>query len=189
MCKDKELPGSYYHFPQRIDILVQIHVMMQKGRATGLLLAILLWCTHAMAQPTQVQMKKLQGYFFSGSEAMLKKGVNCFVVQQKKDFEKFFGKNRADTPSFSKEWMLILVMPATKKDIQLEFERISMKAGDFIEVYCDFGKLKGKGLPYEANPIAVCVIPRYDSIHTVRFYEERRKGLEPVETVTLKNVR
>ena len=97
---------------------------------------LLVFCFSAsFAQPTPVQMKKLQGYFFSGSESMLKNGVNCFVVQKEQDFEKLFGKNRPDTPQFSKEWMLVLVMPATKKDIQLDFIKVSMKAGTFIEVY------------------------------------------------------
>ncbi|MCB9046335.1 MAG: hypothetical protein H6550_09365 [Chitinophagales bacterium] len=131
-------------------------------------------------------MKKLQGYYFSGNESVLKDGVNCFVIQKKQDFEKLFGKGRTDTPSFSKEWMLILLMPATKKDIELEFIRVSMKAGTFIEVYCDLNKLRGKLLTYEANPIAVCTIPKFDGIKDINFYEERKKGLELVESVQVK---
>ena len=138
------------------------------------------------AQPTPVQMKKLQGYYFSGNESVLKDGVNCFVIQKKQDFEKLFGKGRTDTPSFSKEWMLILLMPATKKDIELEFIRVSMKAGTFIEVYCDLNKLRGKLLTYEANPIAVCTIPKFDGIKDINFYEERKKGLELIESVQVK---
>lgn len=138
------------------------------------------------AQPTQVQMKKLSGYFFSGSDAILKDGVNYFVIQKKQDFEKLFGKDRADTPQFSKEWMLVLVMPATRKDILLEFNRISMKAGTFIEVYCDLNKLRGKMLTYDANPIAICTIPRFAGVKTINFYEERKRGLELVESVEVK---
>lgn len=140
----------------------------------------------AFAQPSPVQMKKLQGYFFSGSESMLKDGVNCFVVQKKQDFEKLFGKGRADTPQFSKEWMLVLVMPATKKDIHLDFIRVSMKAGSFIEVYCDLNKLKGKLLTYETNPLVLCTIPKSEGIKTINFYEERKRGLELVESVEVK---
>lgn len=147
---------------------------------------LMLFSLSAFAQPSPVQMKKLQGYFFSGSESILKDGVNCFVVQKKQDFERLFGKDRPDTPQFSKEWMLVLVMPATKKDIQLEFVRVSMKAGTFIEVYCDLNKLRGKMLTYEANPIAICTIPKFEGIKTINFYEERKRGLELVESVVVK---
>lgn len=140
----------------------------------------------ANAQPTEVQAKKLSGYFFSGSDAMLQDGPNCFVITKKQEFERLFGKGRADTPHFSKEWMLVLLMPATKKDIQLEFNRISMKAGTFVEVYCDFNKLRGKNLTYEINPIAVCTIPRFEKVKTINFYEERKKGLELVTSVEVK---
>ncbi|HEY9176623.1 MAG TPA: hypothetical protein VIN07_02985, partial [Flavipsychrobacter sp.] len=64
---------------------------------------IMLLGTVSVAQPTEVHMKKLQGYFFSGSDAMLKDGPNCFVITRLQEFEKFFGKGRADTPQFSKE--------------------------------------------------------------------------------------
>lgn len=144
---------------------------------------------HAYAQPSQVPMKKQNGYFFSGKESMLDDGVNCFVITEPKEFEALFGRNRSDTPHFHKEWMIVLVMPATKKDIQLDFTRISMKAGTFVEVYCDLNKLKGKQLTYEANPIAVCTIPRYDKVKEVNFYEERRKGLEIMKSVEIKQRR
>lgn len=153
---------------------------------TILLVVVLLLAKDAFAQPTPVQMTRKPNYFFSGSDAMLEKGVNCFVVRSIKDFERFFGKNRADTPQFSKEWMLILVMPATKKDIVLEFNRVSMKAGTFIEVYCNLNKLKGKQLTYEMNPLAVCTIPRFDKVKTVNFYEERKQGLELMTTTNIK---
>lgn len=151
------------------------------------LILVIVFSGVATAQPTEVQAKKLSGYFFSGSDAMLKEGPNCFVITKKQEFEKFFGKGRADTPHFSKEWMLVLLMPATKKDIQLEFNRISMKAGTFVEVYCDFNKLRGKMLTYETNPIAVCTIPRFEKVKTINFYEERKKGLELVTSVEVKH--
>lgn len=140
----------------------------------------------AFAQPTEVPMKKLSGYFFSGDESKLKDGVNYFVIDKKREFEMLFGKGRADTPHFSKEWMLVLVMPATKKDIQLEFNRVSMRAGTFVEVYCDLNKLRGKLMTYQANPIAVCTIPKYESVKKVNFFEERRKGLEPVASIEVR---
>lgn len=155
----------------------------------NLLLLTVLYQTSVFAQPSPVPIQKHPGYFFSGSDAMLDDGVNCFVVQDLKEFEKFFGKNRTDTPSFSKEWMLILVMPSTQKDINLDFSRISMKAGTFIEVYCDLNQLKGKKLTYEINPMAVCTIPRYEKVQVINFYEERKRGLELIEKVDIKQRR
>ena len=149
-------------------------------------LLMIMLSVSADAQPTEIQAKMLSGYFFSGSESMLKDGPNCFVISKKQEFEKFFGKGRSDTPHFSKEWMLVLIMPATKKDIQLEFNRISMKAGTFIEVYCDFNKLRGKMLTYETYPLAVCTIPKFERIKTINFYEERKKGLELVTAVEVR---
>lgn len=142
------------------------------------------------AQPTEVPMKKVSGFFFSGDQTMLQHGVNFFVLQKKQEFEKLFGKGGADTPNFAKEWMLVMVMPATKKDVQLEYNSISMKAGTFVEVYCDLNKLRGKMLTYKANPIAVCIIPKYESVKTVNFYEERKKNeLSLVSSVEVKQRR
>lgn len=141
----------------------------------------------AFAQPQQVQMRKLQGYYYNGSDARLKDGVNCFVIADKKEYIRHFGSGRSDMPNFEKNWLLILVMPATKKDIFLDFNSVSMKAGNFIEVYCDFNKLRGKQLTYEANPLAVCMIPAFKKIDVVNFYEERKRGLELAEKVEVKH--
>lgn len=157
---------------------------MQRILATIMMLFL---AAGTSAQPTEVQAKMLSGYYFSGNEDMLKPGPNCFVISKRQEFEKLFGTGRSDTPHFSKEWMLVLLMPATKKDIQLEFNRISMKAGTFIEVYCDFNKLRGKMMTYEAYPIAVCTIPKFPRVKTINFYEERKKGLMLVNTVEVKH--
>ena len=139
------------------------------------------------AQPQQIQMRKLQGYYYNGSESRLKKGVNCFVVTDKKEYVRHFGTGRSDMPNFEKNWILILVMPSTKKDIFLDFNSVSMKAGSFIEVYCDFNKLKGKQLTYETNPLAVCMIPTFNNVNKVNFYEEIKKGLELAASIEVKH--
>lgn len=159
---------------------------MYRNIRVVVLLFTMLLSYNIKAQPSEVPMKKHSGYFFSGEAGMLKPGVNFFVIQRKNEFEKLFGKGRADTPHFSKEWMLVMVMPATRKDIQLEYNRISMRAGTFVEVYCDLNKLRGKQLTYEANPIAVCTIPKYPAVKTINFFEERKKGLEPVATIEVR---
>ena len=159
---------------------------MTKKLSFILVIFLMFLFKNTFAQPTEVQMKKQSGYIFVGDEKNLQDGVNYFVLQRKQDFYKMFGKGRRDGPDFSKEWMLVMVMPSTKKDIQLEFNRISMKAGTFVEVYCDLNKLRGKLNTYEANPIAVCTIPKFPNVKTVNFYEERKKGLELVATVETK---
>lgn len=131
----------------------------------------------AYAQPTEVEMTPLADHYFVGDEDKLESGVNCFVIEKMKDYEKFFGRTRrADTPHFEKEWMLVLLMPSTKKDIPLKFNKVSMKAGSFIEVYCDLNNLKGGTLTYEHHPIAVCTIPKYEGINKIEFYEENKRG-------------
>ncbi len=147
-----------------------------------ILSTVLLFSTLAtIAQPRQLKLTNKSGYYFSGNDSKLKDGVNCFVVNEQKEYEKLFGRKK--DIDFEKEWMLVLVMPSTKKDIFLQFNRVSMQAGSFIEVYCDFGKLKGKALTYDTNPLAVCTIPKQEDIRTVRFYEEHKGKLHLVETV------
>ncbi len=133
-------------------------------------------------------MTPMQDHYYIGGDRFLDEDVNCFVLQEMEEYLDFFGKTRrADTPDFSKEWMLILIVPQTKKDIQMKFNRVSMKAGSFIEVYCDLGKLKGKILTYEQYPLAACTIPKYSNIKTIKFYEEKKGGgLIHLEDVTVK---
>lgn len=168
-------------------ISANLKPMYNSKTAVVAIILSLLFSATVIAQPRRVEMRKLNGYFFSGNESMLKKGVNCYVITSAKEFEKFFGKGRADTPHFSKEWMLMLVMPATTKDIKLDFDHVSMKAGNFMEVYCDLNKLKGKHLTYEINPLAVCAIPRFESVKTVNFYERRKSGLELMSAIELRH--
>lgn len=154
----------------------------------SILLLTLFTSKAAFAQPLKVEMKPLQDLFFIGDEKLLDDRINCFVLQKRKEYEQFFGTtNRVDTPDFSKEWMLILLVPSTKKDIKMKFNRISMKAGSFIEIYCDLGKLRGGTLTYEHHPIAACTIPISESTRLLKFYEEKKGGgLIHLEDVELK---
>lgn len=123
------------------------------------------------AQPTPVQVKPVKDYFFSGDNNALKKGLNCLIIKNRKQFEKLFGEtDRADTPDFQKEMMLLLLLPATKKEAKLVFRRITMKAGDFIEVYCEVDK-NVQPLTYLYNPLSACIIPKYPGIRHVDFYD------------------
>src|SRR3989442_701763 len=106
----------------------------------------------ARAQPTEVKVKLLEGYYIIGGN-MLKPGLNCMVITERKTFNKLFGETiRPDTPDFNKEWMLVLALPAGWKENKLAFEKISVKAGNFIEVYCSV-KRNEYPLTYLSYPI------------------------------------
>ena len=128
------------------------------------------------AQPQVGSIRPMQDYHFY-SETELKDGINCMVLTNRKQMERIFGKiDRPDTPDFAREYLLVMVMPATKKETGLKYKSMSVKAGEFIEVYCEVN-LKGHRLTYEYNPIAVATIPRQDNIRTIHFFDEKRKRL------------
>lgn len=133
------------------------------------------------AQPTQVQTKTLRDYFFIGEGIDLKSGVNFFAVTTRKQFNRFFGEtNRPDTPNFSKEIMLVMVMPASNHDAKLSFDRVDARAGNFIEVYCNIQQRGGK-LPYTTYPLSVCAIPKYADVKKLRFYNNKMRLIETVD--------
>lgn len=132
------------------------------------------------AQPEKVPIRFLQDYYYYGTTP-LKEGVNAFIVTKRRDFEKLFGKtNRPDTPDFSKEWMVVLAMPKTKWNAKIEIDKVSTKAGSFIEVYThiDDGRRK---YSYDSYPIKVALIPKYKNIKKLNLYEGRK--LHPLTTL------
>jgi hypothetical protein len=132
------------------------------------------------AQPTPVQVKPLYNYDFIGNTE-LKPGVNCFVITNRKQMEKFFGATtRPDTPNFNKEQVLVLVVPATKKDAKLSFDKVDTKAGNFMEVYYT-AKLNLGKLTYTTHPVAVCAIPKYKGVQKVNFYNSDKRLIKSVE--------
>jgi hypothetical protein len=150
------------------------------------LFCTLLCTAAAFAQPTTVQVRHLPDHYFTGGDQNieLKEGINCFVLTNRKQYEKFFGTTtRPDTPQFSKEVMLVLLMPSSKKDSKLAFQRVDMKAGNFIEVYCDVQTNMGKNT-YTTYPVAACAIPRYANVTTMKFYDA--KNMRRITTVPVK---
>lgn len=143
--------------------------------------AIILSSRYAVAQPKPVNVKPLYNYDFVGDGADLKPGVNCFVITQRKHFDKFFGKtNRPDTPHFARENVLVLLMPQTSKDSKLSFKHIDTKAGDFIEAYCHLDLYKGT-VNYKFHPMAIAIIPKYTGIKRVNFYNDNIRLIKSVE--------
>lgn len=143
--------------------------------------AILLGSIQVFAQPKPVNVKPLHNYDFVGDGSDLKPGVNCFVITQRKHFDKFFGKsNRPDTPHFAKESVLVLLMPQTNKDSKLSFKQIDTKAGDFIEAYFYADLYKGT-VNYKFYPLAMAIIPKYTGVKKVNFYNENMRLIKSVE--------
>lgn len=145
-----------------------------------LLSAFYLFPFTLVAQPSAVNVKPLYNYDFVGDATDLKPGVNCFVITDRRYFDKFFGKSaRPDTPHFTKENVLVLLMPQTNKDSKLGFKKVD-KAGDFMDAYCELELNKGK-LPYKFFPVAVAVIPKYHGVRKVNFYNDTRRIIRTVE--------
>lgn len=139
------------------------------------------------AQPQPVKIKPLRDYYFIGQGMLLKSGINCFAITDRETFDKFFGKtNRPDTPAFVSEIMLVMLMRESKQDSKLSFDRVDMKAGNFIEVYCSSNLNKGR-LTYTTYPIAACTIPKYKGITKLNFYNS--KNMKLVQAVALKEER
>jgi len=139
------------------------------------------------AQPVPIKIKPLRDYYFVGQGIQLKNGINCFAITDRETFHKFFGKtNRPDTPAFATEIMLVMLMPESKQDAELKFDKVDMKAGNFIEVYCSNKLSKGR-LTYSTYPIAVCTIPRYKGVAKLNFYNAGNMRL--IQRVELKEER
>lgn len=133
------------------------------------------------AQPLPVQVRPLYHYDFIGTGIDLKPGVNCFVITHRKQMEKFFGTTtRPDTPDFSKEQMLVMVVSETKKDAKLSFDKVDSRAGNFVEAYCTV-KLNLGRLTYATYPVAVCTIPKYKGVQKVNFYNGDMRLMKSVE--------
>ncbi|MBS1771796.1 MAG: hypothetical protein JST82_02965 [Bacteroidetes bacterium] len=131
----------------------------------------------AYSQPGQVPVRRLDNYYYIGTRLNLKNDVNCFVVTTRREFTRFFGETvRPDTPDFSKEVMLILLMPSSDRNTKLSFDKISMKAGGFLEVYCNVKTDKHK-MPYKLAPIEVAVVPRFKETKNVNFYNLKHMDL------------
>jgi hypothetical protein len=139
------------------------------------------------AQPQPVKIRPLRDYYFIGQGMQLKTGINCFAITDREAFDKFFGKtNRPDTPAFANEIMLVMLMRESKQDSKLMFDRVDMKAGNFIEVYCSANMNKGR-LTYTMYPIVACTIPKYKGITTLNFYSS--KNMKLIQRVALKEER
>lgn len=136
------------------------------------------------AQPSTVKIRPLEGYFIL-DEHLLEKGINCLVISDRREFIKYFGLvNRPDTPQFTKEVMIVLALSPTKKQSKISLERATMKAGDYLEVYCGI-QLNLFPLTYTAYPIVAGTVPRLPGITTINFYNQ--KGMKQMASLPVKH--
>ncbi len=118
----------------------------------------------------------MEGYYLD-SKVPLKKGLNFFVISDRSKFIKYFGRiNKADTPRFDFEHVLVMALPPSNKEAKLSFLPEAAKAGNFIEIYCNATSDKHE-VPYTTHPIIVAAIPKYFSVTKVNFYNEESKKL------------
>lgn len=116
----------------------------------------------------------MEGYYLD-AKVPLKKGLNFFVIKDRKLFQRYFGKqNRPDTPRFDFEEVIVMAMRPQKKESYLSFAPDAMKAGYYIEIYCHEDHKKFK-IPYVFYPIAVAAIPKYISVTSINFYDNKNK--------------
>lgn len=140
-------------------------------------LIFIMFCLSAHAQPQQLEARYLQDYYYLGSGMDLKSEVNYFVITSRKEFKKLFGvTHRSDTPDFSKELMLAVIMKQTNWNASVNMNKVCVKAGSFIEVYCDLDDGRHQ-LTYKTYPIKVCIIPRYPNVKRVDFYNNWKMRL------------
>lgn len=141
-----------------------------------ILCSALLICTAAFAQPLKFTPRSMEGFYLD-ERVPLKKGLNFFVITERKEFIKYFGLiNKPDTPDFDYEAAIVVAMPPQDRQSFLSFTPHAFKAGNYVEIYFTAKHDKHK-IPYTAHPIVVAAIPKYLSVTTVNFYEDEKKKL------------
>ena len=135
------------------------------------------------AQPLPLPLRHLREYYYTGGKSLLKNDVNCFVISTHKELKKILGViNRTDSPDFSKEVVLVVMMKQTSWNATVSINRC-IKAGGFIEAYCTIDEGRHT-MTYKIYPIDICIIPKYPGIHRIDFYNEWKMkplGSQPVK--------
>lgn len=143
-------------------------------RITGVLslVFLLLVCGNLRAQPQPVKLRMMTGYTID-PKTLMENGLNFWVLTGQKKFDKLFGIIKGepplpDAPDFSKEMVIVIAMPPTKSEIRMKYIN-AMRAGNYVEVYCDIKKTIP--LTYTMYPVVVAAIPRIPGVNTINYYE------------------
>jgi hypothetical protein len=144
-------------------------------KALLLIQFLMLFCICCYAQPVDVIIKPLTGYFLADRTA-LGKGMNYFVITKENQFNKTFGmaktmSNRIDRPDFKKGMVITLALPETKRETTIEYIS-AVKAGNFIEVY--YKVKRSYPITYTIQPLALALVPKYPGVNTIKFYEGKK---------------
>ncbi len=127
-------------------------------------------------QPKKFKLRPITGFYLD-EKIPLEKGFNFKIITNRKDFIKHFGLiNKPDTPNFRIHHVIVMAMPPTKEQWFLNFEDTAVRAGNFIEVYCNTEHDKHK-ITYFDHPIVTATIPRFFYLNTVNFYDNKTKKL------------
>jgi hypothetical protein len=132
----------------------------------------------AEAQPQRVIIVKPLLNYFINNTVHLTSGMNVFIITKQSEFRKMFGMaktmdNKIVEPDFTKEDVIVIAEPATNHDMVITYTD-AIRAGDFVEVYCKIEKKKYP-LSYEVQHMCLGIIPKYNEIKWVKFYDQRRK--------------
>lgn len=116
----------------------------------------------------------LHGYH-ANEKLRLNKGVNYLVFSKEREFERYFGKSfEEDKPNFNFEHVVVMLTKPTTDQYFLSFNEEAMKAGNFIEIYCNI-HIENHSLPYTDHPIAIAAIPKYFVVEKINFYSAGKK--------------
>ena len=142
-----------------------------------LLIVICLFsCLTGYTQPQQIKLRMLIGYH-ANEKLKLHKSVNYLVFSKEREFERYFGKSfKENKPNFDHEHVIVMLTEPTREQYFLSFAETAVKAGNFIEIYCNVNKEKHL-LPYTDHPIAIAAIPKYFSVNRIDFYSNEKKKL------------
>jgi len=141
----------------------------------GFCFTLLLYSPGCPAQPYNVILGPLKGYFIS-DKVELQSGMNYAVFSKAKTFNRYFGvaktmSNTIHYPDFNKEWVLMLALPPTRHETDIQFLH-AIRAGSVLHVYY---KVKhAYPLTYSMQPLELVLVPRTSEIKTVMFYEGRK---------------
>lgn len=127
----------------------------------------------ATAQPVPVKLRFLSGYNLS-PKVLLQSGANFFVISKQKVFDKTFGIDKGtpplpNAPDFKKEMVIVMAAMPTERITKMAFTGAT-RAGNFIEVYCDYKKTVTP-LTYTEYPILVATLPVIPGVSEIRFYQ------------------
>lgn len=150
--------------------------MMDLRKDIFFVLFLLLVGLQLHAQPRKFKLRQLTGFYLD-DKVPLTKGFNFMIITNRRSFIKHFGLiNKPDTPNLQYNQVIVMAMPPTKEQWFLSFEDTAVRAGNYIEVYCNVRREK-HDITYLDRPIVTASLPKFFSVRTINFYDNKTKKL------------